>query len=562
MKIFEPKLISSMKGYGGKQLLSDIVAGIIVAIIALPLSIALAIASGVAPENGLITAIAAGGVIALLGGSRVNISGPTAAFATIVAGIAATNGFHGLVIATLMAGAILVLMGSLRFGALIKYLPHTITTGFTAGIAVTIAIGQIKDFLGMSFGDAKPIEAPEKLLCLIENITTVNWWSLLVGAIALVILIVWPRISKRIPGSLVALIVGTALVKLVGLDGEGFGVQTIGSAFGELSARFSFPNFSGVDLDLIMTLLPSAFTIALLAAIESLLSCVVSDGMIKDRHNSNTELIAQGVGNVCSALLGGIPATGAIARTAANVKNGGRTPISGIVHALVLLLIFFVLMPYAAWIPMPVIAAILFVVAYNMSEWRGFVKICRTAPGSDILVMTVTFALTVIFDLVVAIAVGLVLAVVLFMKRMGDVTHIRAWNDEEFLASHNYQELKDIPDCTAVFEVEGPMFFASADKFADIPLKQDVRVMILRMRDVPLIDATAMRNLFAILEICRSRGITLLISHTNEQPMKVMRKAGFVQSVGEENFLANIDDALERAEQIVKKTRFDTERRS
>ena len=551
MKIFEPKLISSMKGYSGKQLLSDIVAGIIVAIIALPLSIALAIASGVAPENGLITAIAAGGVIALLGGSRVNISGPTAAFATIVAGIAAANGFGGLVIATLMAGAILVLMGLFRFGALIKYIPHTITTGFTAGIAVTIAIGQIKDFLGMSFGDAKPIEAPEKLMCLVENITTVNWWSLLVGAVALLILIVWPKISKRIPGSLIALIVGTALVKLVGLDGEGFGVQTIGSAFGELSARFSFPDFSGVDLDMIVTLLPSAFTIAMLAAIESLLSCVVSDGMIKDRHDSNTELIAQGVGNVCSALIGGIPATGAIARTAANVKNGGRTPIAGIVHALVLLLIFFVLMPYAAWIPMPVIAAILFMVAYNMSEWRGFVKICRTAPKSDILVMVVTFLLTVIFDLVVAIAVGLALAVVLFMKRMGDVTHIRAWNDEEFLASHDHKKLKDIPDGTAVFEIEGPMFFASADKFADLPLKQDVRVMILRMRDVPTIDATATRNLFAILEICRSRGITLLISHANEQPLKVMKKARFVESVGEENFLANIDDALERAAQLV-----------
>lgn len=555
MKIFEPKLISCMKGYGGKQLVSDIVAGIIVAIIALPLSIALAIASGVAPENGLITAIAAGGVIALLGGSRVNISGPTAAFATIVAGIAATNGFGGLVIATLMAGAILILMGLFRFGALIKYIPHTITTGFTAGIAVTIAIGQVKDFLGMSFGDAKPIEAPEKVLCLIENITTVNWWSLLVGAIALLILIVWPKISKKIPGSLIALLVGTALVKLIGLDGEGFGVATIGSAFGELSASFSFPDFSGVDLDLILTLLPSAFTIAILAAIESLLSCVVSDGMIKDRHNSNTELIAQGAGNICSALLGGIPATGAIARTAANVKNGGRSPIAGIVHALVLLLIFFVLMPYAAWIPMPVIAAILFMVAYNMSEWRGFVKICKTAPKSDILVTVVTFALTVIFDLVVAIAVGLILAVLLFMKRMGDVTHIRAWNDDEFLASHDHSKLKDIPDCTAVFEIEGPMFFASADKFSDLPLKSDVRVMILRMRDVPALDATATRNLFGILSVCRERGITLLISHANEQPLKVMRKAGFVDAVGQENFLANIDVSLERAEQIVSEAR-------
>jgi SulP family sulfate permease len=551
MKIFQPKLLECLKGYTAKQLLSDVVAGVIVAIIALPLSIALAIASNVPPERGLITAIAAGAVIALLGGSRVNISGPTAAFATIVAGIAATNGLGGLVIATLMAGVILILMGVLRLGALIKYIPHTITTGFTAGIAVTIAIGQIKDFFGMSYGGESPIEAPEKLLCLIENITTVNWWSLLVGAISLLILIVWPRINKRIPGSLIALVVGTALVKLVGLDGEGFGVATIGSAFGELKASFYFPDFSGVNLDTITTLLPSAFTIALLAAIESLLSCVVSDGMIKDRHNSNTELIAQGAGNICSALVGGIPATGAIARTAANVKNGGRSPIAGILHALILLLIFFVLMPYAAWIPMPVIAAILFMVAYNMSEWRGFVKICKTAPKSDILVMVVTFALTVIFDLVVAIAAGLILAVVLFMKRMGDVTHIRAWNDDEFLASHDHMKLKDIPDCTAVFEIEGPMFFASADKFADLPLKPDVRVMILRMRDVPTIDATAMRNLFSILQVCRERDILLLISHANEQPLKVMKKAGFVAAVGEENFLANIDEALDRAEHIV-----------
>ena len=552
MKIFAPKLWDSMKGYSKKQLLSDVIAGIIVAIIALPLSIALAIASNVEPEKGLITAIAAGLVIALLGGSRVNISGPTAAFATIVAGIAATNGFEGLVIATLMAGAILILMGVLRFGALIKYIPHTITTGFTAGIAVTIAIGQIKDFLGISFGAAKPIEAPEKLHCIVENITTVNWWSLLIGAVALLVLIVWPKINKRIPGSLVALVIGTALVKLIGLDGEGYGVQTIGSTFGELTASFAFPNFEGVNLDLIMTLLPSAFTIAILAAIESLLSCVVSDGMIHDRHNSNTELIALGTGNICSALVGGIPATGAIARTAANVKNGGRTPIAGIVHALLLLLIFFVLMPYAAWIPMPVIAAILFMVAYNMSEWRGFLKICKTAPKSDILVMCVTFALTVIFDLVVAIAVGLILAVVLFMKRMGDVTHIRAWNDEEFLASHDHTKLKDIPDCTAVFEIEGPMFFASADKFSDLVLKDDVRVMILRMRDVPALDASGMRNLFGIFRVCKKKGIKLLISHANEQPLKVMKKAGFVAALGEDAFLANIDEAFDYAEKVVK----------
>lgn len=549
MRIFQPKLISSMKGYSAKQLVSDIVAGVIVAIIALPLSIALAIASGVSPEQGLYTAIVAGFVIALLGGSRVNISGPTAAFATIVAGIVATNGIGGLAIATLMAGVILILMGVLRFGSLIKYIPHTITTGFTSGIALTIVIGQIKDFLGLDFGGKAPVETMEKMESVIHSITTINWWGLLVGAVGLLILIVWPKISKKIPGSLIAVVAGTALVKLCNLP-----VNTIGDLY---TISSSLPQFSMPSLDFgtVSGLLPSAFTIAILAAIESLLSCVVSDGMIKDKHNSNTELIAQGAGNICSALFGGIPATGAIARTAANVKNGGRTPIAGIVHALVLLLILVLLMPYAAWIPMPIIAAILFMVAYNMCEWRQFVKICKTAPLSDILVLVVTFVLTVVFDLVVAIAVGLVLAVVLFMKKMGDVTYVRAWNDEEYLASHDNMRLKDIPDCTAVFEIEGPMFFASADKFADLHVKDDVKVLILRMRDVPMLDATATRNLYAILNFCRERNMTLLISHANEQPMKVMERAGFVDAVGKENFLANIDVALERAEQIVSASR-------
>ena len=543
MKIFQPKLFTAMKGYTTKQLVSDLVAGVIVAIIALPLSIALAIASGVSPEKGLYTAIIAGLVIAMFGGSRVNISGPTAAFATIVAGIVAEHGVDGLLVATIMAGIILILMGVLRLGALIKYIPHTITTGFTSGIALTIVIGQIKDFLGLTFAPGtNAVETVEKLQAIGQSVTTFNPWALLVGAIGLAILIVWPKISKKIPGSLIAVLVGTVLVKLLITD-----VNTIGDLYtinASLPA-FSLPNFSW---EMVQKLLPDAFTIAILAGIESLLSCVVSDGMIKDRHNSNTELIAQGLGNICSGLFGGIPATGAIARTAANVKNGGRSPVAGIVHALVLLLILVLLMPFAAWIPMPIIAAILFMVAYNMCEWRQFVKICKTAPKSDILVLLVTFILTVVFDLVVAIAVGLVIAVVLFMKRMADVTHIRAWNDDEFLASHDNQRLKDIPTGTAVFEIEGPMFFASADKFDHIPLKEDVKVVILRMRDVPALDETAMRNLFAIRNSCEEKGITLLISHANEQPLKVMKKSGFAEAVGEENFLANIDEALHRAE--------------
>ena len=400
--IFYPKLIESMKGYTKQKLLNDIIAGIIVAIIALPLSIALALASGVKPEQGLYTAIVAGFVIALLGGSRVQISGPTAAFATIVAGIVATKGLEGLAVATVTAGIILILMGLLRLGKLIKFIPHTITVGFTGGIALTLLIGQVKDFAGLTFTHS-PIETLEKLIEVVKTIGTINWQAVLIGAISLAILIVWPKIKyiNKIPPSLIAVIVSAGLVALLNMK-----VNTIGSLYTVSSAlpKFNIPNFN-----LFVEMLPNAFTIAALAAIESLLSCVVSDGMINDKHNSNTELIAQGAGNICSALFGGIPATGAIARTAANVKNGGQSPISGIVHAIVLLLILVVLMPYAALIPMPAIAAILFVVAYNMSEWREFVHITKTSHFTDILVLVTTCVLTVVFDLVVAIAVGMVM---------------------------------------------------------------------------------------------------------------------------------------------------------
>ena len=404
MNFFKPKIIEVFKSYSRKQLVSDLVAGLIVAVIALPLSIALAIASGVSPEKGLYTAIVAGLVIAALGGSRVNISGPTAAFATIVAGIVAQHGISGLAIATIMAGAMLIIMGILRLGTLIKYIPETVTVGFTSGIAVTIVIGQIKDFLGLTFPvGTNAVEAIEKIEAIAESITTVNPWAIVTGVIALAILIAWPRVSKKIPGSLVAVLALTVLVAITGMN-----VKTIGDLYTISSSlpKFSLPN---IEASKIVELIPSAFTIAILAAIESLLSCVVSDKMIDDTHNSNTELIAQGTGNICSALFGGIPATGAIARTAANVKNGGRSPISGIVHAVVLLFVLVVFMPYAAWIPMPVIAAVLFIVAYNMSEWRHFVAICKKAPIYDTLVLVLTFVLTVIFDLVVAIAVALAL---------------------------------------------------------------------------------------------------------------------------------------------------------
>ena len=422
MKVFSPKIFSAFKNYSKKQIVSDIVAGVIVAIIALPLSIALAIASGVSPEKGLYTAIIAGFVISMLGGSKVNISGPTAAFATIVAGIVFDFGIEGLIISTVLAGLFLIILGLLRVGALIKYIPRSITVGFTSGIAVTILIGQLKDFFGLTYPEGThAVETSEKLIAVINNLSTINWLSVLVGVFALAILILWPKISKKIPGSLIAVLAGTLLVLFTGLQ-----VNTIGDLYTITSAlpKFSLPKF---EVETVVNLIPSAFTIALLAGVESLLSCVVSDKMINDKHNPNTELIALGVGNICSGLFGGIPATGAIARTAANVRNGGRSPISGMVHAVVLLLVLVLLMPYASLIPMPVIAAILFIVAYNMSEWREFVHIIKEKHPLDICVLILTFVLTVVFDLVVAIVCGLALHYLVKIIKM-IVTKIKAKN--------------------------------------------------------------------------------------------------------------------------------------
>ena len=457
MKVFEPKILTLFKEYSKKQLLSDLIAGVIVAIIALPLSIALAIASGVSPEKGLYTAIIAGFVISLLGGSRVNISGPTAAFATIVAGIVFDFGLDGLVIATLLAGAMLILLGILRVGTLIKFIPKSITVGFTAGIAVTIVIGQIKDFLGITFPQGThAVETSEKLTAIINNISTVNWLALLVGALSLAILIAWPKLSKKIPGSLIAVLFGTLLILFTGLE-----VFTIGDLYTISSdlPKFSLPSITG---EKVVALIPSAFTIALLAGVESLLSCVVSDKMIDDKHNPNTELIALGVGNICSGLFGGIPATGAIARTAANVRNGGRSPISGMVHAIVLLLVLVLLMPYAALIPMPVIASILFIVAYNMSEWREFLHIIKEKHWADTLVLVLTFVLTVVFDLVVAIITGLILHYLIFFIRKG----ITAYKNKKSPAI--------IEEDLALNEVIDPEEKALAfDSVEGLPLNQD-----------------------------------------------------------------------------------------
>ncbi len=420
MKSFylKPKFFETLKGYTKDRLIKDVVAGIIVAIIALPLSIALALASGVEPACGVYTAIFAGFTVALFGGSSVQIAGPTAAFATVVAGIVAARGMSGLIVATLMAGIMLILMGVLRLGTLIKYVPKTITVGFTAGIAVTIFLGQIKDFFGITYIDgAKPIEAIEKIKANIHNISTFNWQSILVGVICLVILTVYPRFEKRVPPSLIAVIAGSLLVWLIPTLNNG--TYTIGELY-EIPSGFPKFALSGLNINLndVVSLIPNAFTIAILAGIESLLSCVVADGMVNTKHNPNSELVAQGLGNMASVAFGGIPATGAIARTAANIKNGGRTPIAGMVHSLVLLLVVLFLMPLAKLIPMPCIAAILFIVAYNMSEWRSFLKIVKQKNICDIVIMCLTFALTVIFDLVVAIVVGLLLhfAIVLIKK--------------------------------------------------------------------------------------------------------------------------------------------------
>lgn len=542
----KPKLFSVMKNYSGEQLAKDVVAGIIVAIIALPLSIALALASGVNPEQGLYTAIVAGFIVSFLGGSRVQIAGPTAAFATIVAGIVASEGMDGLVISTVLAGVILIVMGLFRFGALIKYIPGTITSGFTFGIAVTIVIGQIKDFLGLTFSES-PIETVEKVEETVRCIDTFNGYALLIGLISLAVLILWPKKLEKIPASLIAVVLCSAIVKLSGMD-----VNTIGDLYTISSdpPKFTVPDFS---FGRIRALLPNAFTIAVLAAVESLLSCVVADGMIGSKHRSNMELVAQGAANIGSAFFGGIPATGAIARTAANVKNGGRTPIAGMVHSVVVLVILILLMPYASLIPMPTIAAILFIVAYNMCGWRSIRNTIKTAPKSDIAVLFVTLILTVVFDLVVAIAAGLILAAMLFMKRMADVTEAHAWVDvdDEDTDPDNIL-LKKIPPRTRVYEINGPMFFAASDKYRYVLDDKKIDILCIRMRNVPAIDAAGVEVLMEIVKRCRRHKVNVIFSHVNEQPMGVMRRAGLTELVGEENFCDHIDTALQRADELEK----------
>ncbi len=528
-----------------RQVPRDILSGIMVAVVALPLSIALGIASGVGPEQGLYTAIVAGFVIALLGGSRVQVAGPTAAFAAIVAGIVASDGMEGLVAATLIAGVLLMLMGFLKLGVVIRYVPYTITTGFTAGIAVTLVIGQLRDFFGLTYPAGIPtVETVDKLEAAAMSLGTVNPQALVVGLVCLVILFGWPRVSRRIPGSLVALAVGVALVSGLGLD-----VSTIGDLYVVSGGvpEFHLPQLS---LELFRDQLANGVTIAILAAIESLLSCVVADSMISSHHRCNMELVAQGAGNIASVLFGGIPATGAIARTAANVKNGGRTPIAAMTHAVVLLAVLAFLMPYAAYIPMPTIAAILVHVAYNMSGWRNFAHVCKTASRGAVATMLITFALTVIFDLVMAIGVGMVITVVLVLKMVSEETEVKGWRyycDENSEVTH----LRELPKSVRVYEINGPLFFGMTERIGDISVKEFTKYLIIRMRGVPSLDASGMNALENLHAYCSKNGVSLIISHANEQPMKTMRRAGFVDLVGEDHFRGNIDDAIAFARQLL-----------
>ena len=545
----KPKLFSVMKTYTKEQFVKDVVAGIIVAIIALPLSIALALASGVGPEQGIYTAIVAGFLISFFGGSRVQIAGPTAAFATIVAGIVAKNGMDGLIVATLIAGIILIIMGICRLGSLIKFIPYTITTGFTAGIAVTIVIGQLKDFMGLTYAPGTvTIETMEKVKAVIRFLPTINPMAVLVGMVSLAILIVWPFISKKIPGSLIAVIAGILMVRFLKLN-----VNTIGDLYTISSALPAF-HIPHITLETIRSEFSDGLTIAILAAIESLLSCVVADSMINSRHRSNMELVAQGIGNIGSALFGGIPATGAIARTAANIKNGGRTPMAGMAHSITLVLVLVILMPYAALIPMPTIAAILFMVAYNMCGFKTFLHLCRTSPKSDIFVLVMTFLLTVIFDLVMAIEAGMIAACVLFMKRMSDESEVRGWKYFDDENDPDAIELRSVPTQIRVYEISGPMFFGAADRMAEITLKDFTKVLVIRMRGVPALDATAMHSLENLQEKCERHGVELVFSHVNDQPYHTMQKDGFVDKVGADHFCAHIDDALAFANKLLEQT--------
>lgn len=548
--MLKPKLFTTLKDYNKKQFISDATAGIIVGIVALPLAIAFGIASGVTPEKGIITAIIAGFIISFLGGSRVQIGGPTGAFIIIVYGIIQQYGTTGLAIATIMAGAILVIMGLVKFGSLIKFIPFPVVVGFTSGIALLIFSTQIKDFFGLQIKNV-PAEFHEKWLAYIGNFHSLNIYVLGIALLSLLIMIFWPKVTHKIPGSLIAIIISTILVQLFNLP-----VDTIGTRFGEIPSNLPSPSFYEIDLTVIRNLIGPATVIALLAAIESLLSAVVADGMIGGKHRSNMELVAQGIANIITPIFGGIPATGAIARTATNIKNGGRTPVAGIIHAITLLLIMLFFGSYAKLIPMATLAAILVIVSYNMSEWRAFKELLRS-PKSDVAVLLTTFFLTVIFDLTIAIEIGMVLAVLLFMKRMSEVSNVsvvtRELEDEEEMVDPNAIDKKQIPTGVEVFEINGPFFFGAARKFRDQMemVEKQPKVRIIRMRNVPAVDATGLQTLKDLHKDAKKHSTYLILSGVHTQPLYAMTQAGVYDLYGEDNIHGNIDDALDRAREIL-----------
>ena len=559
MKAFniQTKLFSCLKTYNKKTFMSDLMAGIIVGIVALPLAIAFGIASGVTPEKGIITAIVAGLVISLFGGSKVQIGGPTGAFIIIIYGIIQKYGFEGLTIATLMAGFFLVLFGLLRLGTIIKYIPYPIVVGFTSGIAVTIFTTQIKDLFGLTL-PSNPSDFIEKWGVYLQNFNTIDPWCALIGVASVVVIAVTPRFSKKIPGSLIAIILMTIVALLLKNFAGVLSIETIGDRF-SISNELPAAQVPDMNWETIKSLVSPAITIAILGAIESLLSATVADGVIGDHHDSNTELVAQGLANIASPLFGGIPATGAIARTMTNINNGGKTPVAGIIHAVVLLLIFLFLMPLAKYIPMACLAGVLVVVSYGMCGWRSFLELMKN-PKSDVTVLLITFFLTIIFDLTIAIEVGLIIACLLFMKRMSETTDVKAITEEidlnqdaEF-STGNLEHLI-IPQGVEVYEINGPYFFGAGNKFEEIMASFGDRpkVRIIRMRKVPFVDSTGIHNLTSLCEMSKKEGIQIVLSGVREKVNGQLEHAGFYHLIGEENICSHINLALKRANEIIEK---------
>lgn len=549
MNIFQPKIIPAMKGYTRQQLVKDIIAGIIVAVIAFPLSVALAISSGMTPERGLYTAIIGGFFVSLLGGSKVNIGGATAATVMTVFTIIAEFGLTGLAIATILAGILLVLMGVFKAGILLRYIPRTITLGFTAAIGMGIFSGQLKGFFGFKM-DSIPVNTIDRFAAYGKVIDTFDVSTLLVGVVAIVILIVVPFITKKIPNSLIAILVTTPLVYFLKLD-----VPTIRSVYGELPSHFPTIEIPSITFDLVVRVIPSAFSLAILIAIVSLLSCVVTDGLTGEPHDSNQELIAEGIANIFCGFFGAVPVAGAVARSSTSVKNGGRTPIVGIVHSIVVTLILLFMLPLAGYIPMPTLAAILILVSYNMCNFGEIISLVKRAPYSDVLVLLLTFFSGVIVNLLFAVEVGVLASAVLFLRRMSMVTTLRQWQDvtEGVPNPENPDEVnyKKIPDNTLVYEIEGPVFFATVDELIrGIKVKSKYDSIILRMRSVPTVDITAIRSLEILNDLCKKKDIHLIFSHVNEQPMRAFKKSGLYEAVGEHYFCIHIDAALQLAEEI------------